>query len=70
MPVLRTDFYLSHLSGGHFCGTVFIRGSGGSQVYSLQLWILKETAKIKKPKIKSHNVGYIDEVVVHVDGVF
>ena len=43
---------------------------GGSQVYSLQLWILKETAKIKKPKIKSHKVGYIDEVVVHVDGVF
>ena len=28
MPVLRTDFYLSHLSGGYFCSNVFIRGSG------------------------------------------
>ena len=53
-----------------FAVMCLLGGVGGSQVYSLQLWILKETAKIKKPKIKSHNVGYIDEGVVHVDGVF
>ena len=33
-------------------------GSGGSEVYSLQLSILKETTKIKKTKIKSHNVRH------------